>query len=147
MRLIHHVLIKHGVRIAQKESGLRLVPRLKHLLLIITSSPTVTFLLNRLTGGSEEHAVQSNAGVVIDRELKFVPLESLAQDVAHLLGASEERLEAQVKTRGATTPTEATAVQWVVRYLTALIKLLDVHHKLIDFFIVILMHHRHHPVN
>jgi hypothetical protein len=110
MRLIHHVLIKHGVRIAQQERGLGLVPSLKHLLLIIPSTSTAPFLLNRLTGGSEEHAVQGDAGVVIHRELEFVSFEGLAQDVAHLLGASEERFEAQVKARGPTTPPEATAI-------------------------------------
>jgi hypothetical protein len=86
---------------------------LKHLLLVIPSTPTA-FLLNRLTGGSEEHAVQGDAGVVIHRQLKFVPFEGLTQDVAHLLGASEERFEAQVETGGATAPTEAAAVQRVV---------------------------------
>ena len=118
MRLIHHVLIKHGVRIAQQEGVLRLVPSLKHLLLIVPSTSTTaagTFLLDRLAGGSEEHAVQGDARVVVHRELEFVSFEGLAQDVAHLLGATEERFEAQVETRGPTTPPEAAAVQWVVR--------------------------------
>lgn len=114
MWLIHHVLIKHGIRIAQQECGLRLVPSLKHLLLIVPSTSIAQFLLYRLTGGSEEHAVQGDSGVFIHRELEFVSLERLAQYVPHLLGATEERLEAQVKTRGPTTPPKAAAVQWVV---------------------------------
>lgn len=126
MRLVHHVLIEHGVRIAQDECR-------------------GTFVLGRfalglqgLASGSEEHAVELGFAIIgWDRETNA--FEGASKDQSHLLCAAKQRSEAEIAISSPSPLSTAEQGHRFIGNLAVMDELFDLFEHLIAFGMVFWM--------